>query len=64
MELAEARRRARYSQQQVADQLGVSRPTYRKLEENPEIETIADAKILAKLFDVEVSEIFFDDTYS
>lgn len=64
MELAEARRRARYSQQQVADQLGVSRPTYRKLEENPEIVTIADAKILVKLFDVEVSEIFFDDTYS
>lgn len=64
MELAEARRRARYSQQQVADQLRVSRPTYRKLEENPEIVTIADAKILAKLFDVEVSEIFFDDTYS
>lgn len=64
MELAEARKRARYSQQQVADQLGVSRPTYRKLEENPDIITIADARILAKLFDVDVNEIFFDNDYS
>lgn len=44
MKLVDARKNARYSQQQAADHLGVSRPTYAKMETNPEIVTIEDAK--------------------
>lgn len=64
MELKEARKAARYSQQQVADELGMSRPTYARIEENPEMATIDDAKKLSNLFGVDVSEIFFETNYS
>lgn len=64
MKLIEARKRARYTQQNVADYLGVSRPTYRKMEENPEIITIEDARKLSGLFGVDVSQIFFESDYS
>lgn len=59
MELKEARRNARYSQQKVADYLGVSRPTYAKLEKDAGLVTIEDAKKLATLFEVSVQDIFF-----
>ena len=64
MKLADARDGERYTQQQVADYLGVSRPTYRKLEENPDLLTIRDAKRLAELFKVDVQDIFFGDDCS
>jgi len=64
MELAEARRNARYSQESVAGYLGISRPTYAKMESFPETVTVEDAKKLSKLFDVPVGEIFFDKDYS
>lgn len=59
MKIAEARKQARYSQQAVADQLGVSRQTYSKMEKNPEDISIGDAKTLAKLYDVSIDDIFF-----
>lgn len=59
MELVEARKAARYSQQDVADELGISRPTYAKMEQNPDIISIGDAKHLAQFLDVSVEEIFF-----
>ena len=59
MKLREARKQARYSQEQVAGLLGISRPTYAKMEKNPEIVTIEDAKRLAELFGVTVGDIFF-----
>ena len=61
MELREARRHARYSQEAVAGELGISRPTYQKMEANPGMVTIDDVKKLSELFDVPVSEIFFED---
>ena len=68
MKLIDARRKERYTQQQAADYLGVSRPTYSKLESNPELLTIGDAKKLAKLFKVDPQDIFFgmdcSETYS
>ena len=64
MKLVDARKNARYSQQQAADHLGVSRPTYAKMETNPEIVTIEDAKKLLKLYGVDVGDIFFDSDYS
>ncbi|WP_303250323.1 helix-turn-helix transcriptional regulator [uncultured Slackia sp.] len=59
MNLAEARKNERYTQQEVADYLGISRPTYRKMEDNPETVTIEDAKKLAKLFNADIADIFF-----
>ena len=48
MTLEEARKKARYSQEAVAGELGISRPTYAKMEKNPDIVTIEDAKKLAQ----------------
>ena len=59
MTLEEARKQARYSQEAVAGELGISRPTYAKMEKNPDIVTIEDAKKLAQLFGVTVGDIFF-----
>ena len=59
MTLEEARKKARYSQEAVAGELGISRPTYAKMEKNPDIVTIEDAKKLAQLFGVTVGDIFF-----
>lgn len=59
MDLLEARKNARYSQEAVAGILGISRPTYAKMEQFPESVTIEDAKKLAELFGVKVADIFF-----
>lgn len=59
MRLIEARKKERYTQQQVADFLGVSRMTYRKMERNPDLMTIDDAKRLSELFRVDPQDIFF-----
>lgn len=59
MDISEARKNARYSQQQVADLLGVSRPTYARMEKNPGDITVDDAEKIARIFDVDVREIFF-----
>lgn len=59
MELSEARKKERYSQQQVAALLGVSRPTYARMEQNPGDVSIEDAKRLAEIFKVDVRDIFF-----
>ena len=59
MELFEARKAARYSQDEVAGKLGISRPTYAKMEKDPDSVTIDDAVKLAKLFGVTVGDIFF-----
>lgn len=59
MELIEARKKERYTQQQVADYLGISRITYAKMEKNPGDITLDDARKLATLFKVDVRDIFF-----
>lgn len=59
MNLVDARKNARYSQEAVAGILGISRPTYAKMEQSPESVTIEDAKKLAELFGVSVADIFF-----
>lgn len=64
MKLIEARKQARYSQEAVASYLGISRPTYAKMENNPGIVTVEDAKKLADLFEVTVADIFFGDNDS
>ncbi len=64
MTVKEARKAARYTQEQAAERLGMSRPTYAKIEANPDLATIEDAKAIAQLFDVKVEDIFFDTDYS
>lgn len=64
MNIEEARKNARYSQEQAAERLGMSRPTYAKIEKNPDVASIEDAKAIAALFGVTVEEIFFDANYS
>ena len=64
MELKEARKKERYTQQQVADHLGISRPTYIRMEKNPGDITLDDAVKLAELFKVDVRDIFFGKNYS
>lgn len=59
MDLVEARKAARYSQEEVAGKLGISRPTYAKMEKDPGSITVDDAFRLAALFSVSVGEIFF-----
>lgn len=60
MELKAARKAARYSQEAVAALMGVSRPTYAKMEKHPETVTIRDAYKLAELFGVSVDQLFFE----
>lgn len=59
MELVEARKQARYTQQDAADELGISRITYAKMEKDPDSISIADARKLADFYGVSVEEIFF-----
>lgn len=59
MKIIEARKKERYTQQQVADYLGVSRVTYAKMERNPGDITLDDARKLSKLFRVNISNLFF-----
>lgn len=62
--LSEARKKARFSQEAVAGYLGVSRPTYAKMEKNQDLVSIEDAKKLSKLFEIPVDVIFFGPNYS
>lgn len=68
MNISEARNKANLTQEQVAGYLGISRVTYGKMERDPELITLGDAKILASLFGVDIEDIFFDSdcnkTYS
>lgn len=64
MDIKEARENARYTQEQAAERLGMSRPTYSKIEKNPDVASIEDAKKIAALFEVSVEDIFFGENYS
>ena len=59
MDLIEARKRERYTQQQVADIMGISRPTYARMEKHPGGISVDDARKLARIFRVDVQDIFF-----
>ena len=59
MEIKEARKNARYSQRAAAEELGISIPTYRKLEENPDVMSMGMARRVADLYGVPVRELFF-----
>lgn len=57
--LKQARRMAEKTQSEAAHALGVSEKTYRKIEKNPEIATIKQAKTLASYFGYPYDSISF-----
>lgn len=59
MTLEEARKRARFTQEQVAAIMGCTRPTIARMERHPEDVSVADAKRLSALYGVPIDELFF-----
>lgn len=57
--IKEARKNARYSQEAAAGKLGMSRPTYAKLEKNPELIDMRTARNISRLFEVSIDELNF-----
>ena len=57
--LEEARKRAGYTQQYMADKLGCSRPTYAAIEADPARATVLQAKTICSLLSKNYEYIFF-----
>lgn len=57
--LKEARVRAGYTQQDMADKLGCSRPTYAAIELDPSRATVLQAKTICSLLSKNYEYIFF-----
>lgn len=58
--LKEAREDAGFTQQEMADELGISRPTYAGIEGNPERATVLQAKRICEILSRPYERIFFD----
>lgn len=58
LSLKAARANADLTQKNVAKRLNIHVQTYRKLEENPDMATVAQAKKLAEILQVPYDEIF------
>lgn len=65
MEKSSALRKARLaseiSQADMAKTIGVSRGTYIKLEKNPDMITIAQAKAISKLLEISYEQLFWTE---
>lgn len=59
MNIKEARQSSKMTQEEVAGYLGISRVTYGKMERDPELITLCDAKALSELFGIPLEDIFF-----
>lgn len=64
MQVIEARKNAKLTQEEVASHLGITRQTYAKMEASPETIEMGEAAKLAKLFGVSVDAIFFESDYN
>lgn len=64
MEIIEARKRARYSQEAAAEKLGISRPTYVKMEKYPSTIRMGMARKIADLYEVSIDDLNFFDSNS
>lgn len=62
--LRQARKMKEISQRTVANRLNVCEETYRKIERNPDLATIGQAKVLSDLLDISYDVIFFDGNSS
>lgn len=61
LNLKQTRRVKEKTQNEMAKMLGIHVDTYRKLEENPEIATIQQAKAISAFLGVSYNDIFFAD---
>lgn len=59
LSLRQARRLKEKSQEEMAEFLRIHVQTYRKLEENPDLATIEQAKKISDFLDISYDEIFF-----
>lgn len=57
--LLEARKNAGITQQEIADELGITRQTYMKIEENPSVATVLQAKRICNILSRSYESIFF-----
>ena len=57
--LREAREEAGFTQQYMADELGVSRPTYIRIEENPANASVLQARHICEILSRSYEAIFF-----
>lgn len=55
----QARQYAGYTQREMAEKLGISRDTYRKVELFPETASVALAKKISEVVDIPIDQIFF-----
>ena len=62
MTIVEARLSKGLTQQEVADMLGVSRPTYIRMEKHPEDMTIATSRLLSEILGMPLSDFFSLET--
>lgn len=62
--LKQARRALGFTQDEMADLLGVHVQTYRKIESNPDVATIGQAKAISKKLGMDYNCIFFGDDSS
>ena len=59
MTIAEIRKEAGFTQQEMADKLGISRQTYAKFEADPSTATIAQAKRVCEILGEKYQQIYF-----
>ena len=57
--IGEARNELGITQTEMADQLGITRQTYAKMEQNPEDLTIGDARMICSVLGRRFQDIFF-----
>lgn len=57
--LYEARKAAGITMQEMANELGISRQTYGKIEENPSVATVLQAKRICSILSRSYESIFF-----
>ena len=55
----QARQYAGFTQREMAEKLGVSRDTYRKIEASPEDAPSATAKRISEVVGISIDQIFF-----
>ena len=55
----QARQYAGFTQREMAEKLGISRDTYRKIEQSPEDATVATAKRISEVVGIPIDQIFF-----
>lgn len=57
--LREVRKEVGFTQQYMADELGISRPTYMKIEEDPSKASVLQAKRICEILSKSYEGIFF-----